>query len=82
MSGGLLTKYHIRALNARNSTILIIREVTSTTLRTYNVSGLEPYTPYNMSIVAFTSGGSAESTHARIETSEAGGYCAFKVISC
>ena len=69
VSGGLLTKYQINALDATNSSILIVAEITATSLRAYNISGLEPYTFYNLSIVAFTSGGSVESAHVQTRTS-------------
>ena len=33
VSGGLLTKYQIKALNARNTTLVIVADVTNTSLR-------------------------------------------------
>lgn len=71
-SGGLLTKYQIRATNSGNASIVMVADVTSTSVLTYNFTGLEPDTSYNISVAAFTSGGSTESKHVQITTKEAG----------
>lgn len=82
VSGGLLTKYQIKALNARNTTLVIVADVTNTSLRTYSIQGLEPYTLYNLSVVAFTTGGSVESKHIQSRTKEAGECLIFRTIIC
>lgn len=72
ISGGLLTKYQIQAMPIlARSPIPKIADLTDISLKTYNLTSLDPYTTYNVSVKAYTVGGSIESGHVRIVTLEA-----------
>ena len=72
ISGGLLTKYQIHAIPVLSgSPIPKTADVTDVSLKTYNLTSLDPYTTYNISVKAFTVGGSSESGPVQIVTLEA-----------
>ena len=72
ISGGLLTKYQIHAIPVlAGSPIPKKADVTDVSLKTYNLTSLNPYTTYNVSVKAFTVGGSSESGPVQIVTLEA-----------
>ena len=72
MSGGLLAKYQVRAMDVSNVSAVAFADVTDTSIRSHNLTGVQPYTTYNVSIRAFTSGGYGASDFLQLTTSEAG----------
>eukprot|EP00794_Sanderia_malayensis_P020024 gene20024-21985_t len=72
ISGGLITKYQVKAINRNNaSDTPVIAEINNPGVNSTNLQGLSPYTMYNVSVIAFTAGGSTESKAAMITTQEA-----------
>ena len=70
---GVLRGYILRAYNVRNSSAHPVEmRFNEITVLNITLSGLEPYTSYNIRVAAFTNGGIGESPGTRARTLESG----------
>ena len=73
VSGGLVTKYQLKAYNLINSSAHpLVNDNIDANKRAANITGLDPYTEYGISVVAFTSGSSTESRSVNATTEQDG----------